>query len=91
MRYPLYNLDDKEFEQLVALICEHILGIGTIVFADGKDGGRDAKFTGKANKYPSEREPWSGKFIIQAKHTSKPVASCSDSNFQTILKKKVLR
>jgi hypothetical protein len=86
-KYPLYNLNDEEFEKLVALICEEILGMGTFVFSVGKDGGRDAKFTGKANKFPSEASPWNGKFIIQAKHTTKPVASCSDSEFETILRK----
>ncbi len=47
IKYPLHYLDDKEFENLVALICEKILGTGTIVFSDGKDGGRDALFTQK--------------------------------------------
>lgn len=89
MKYPLYELNDKEFEKLVALICEQILGTGTITFSDGKDGGRDAKFTGKANKFPSEVKPWEGRFIIQAKHTSELIASCSDSGFNTILKKEV--
>lgn len=86
-KYPLYNLNDEEFEKLVALICEEILGMGTIIFSVGKDGGRDGKFTGKANKFPSEASPWNGKFIVQAKHTTKPVASCSDSEFETILRK----
>lgn len=87
LKYPLYNLNDEEFEKLAALICEEILGMGTFVFSVGKDGGRDAKFTGKANNFPSKASPWNGKFIIQAKHTTKPVASCSDSEFETILKK----
>lgn len=86
IKYPLHNLVDKEFETLVALICEEILGTGTIVFSDGKDGGRDAKFTGTANRFPSETNPWNGKFIIQAKHTTKPEATCSDSGFNAILK-----
>ena len=89
MKYPLYELDDKGFEKLVALICKQILGTGTITFSDGPDGGKDAKFTGKANKFPSESKPWEGKFIIQAKHTTKPNASCSDSDFKTILKEEV--
>lgn len=89
MKYPLHDLNDKEFEKIVALICEQILGTGIIIFSDGKDGGRDAKFTGKANKFPSEGKPWEGKFIIQAKHTTKPTASCSESDFKTILKKEV--
>jgi len=89
VKYPLYNLDDESFEKLVALLCEHLLGIGTIIFAKGKDGGRDAKFTGTANEIPSEANPWAGKFIIQAKHTTKPTASCSDSDFQRILKEEL--
>ena len=89
-KYPLENLDDTEFENLVALICSEILGIGTVVFSKGKDFGKDAKFYGKANNYPSKSEPWNGKIVIQAKHTDKINASCSDSPFQTILKKSVL-
>ncbi len=90
MKYPLENLTDTEFEKLVALICSEILGTGTVVFTDGKDGGRDAKFYGKANNFPSKSEPWNGKIVIQAKHTDKINASCSDSSFQTILKKNVI-
>ncbi|XLS29611.1 ABC-three component system protein [Flavobacteriaceae bacterium M23B6Z8] len=90
MKYPLENLTDTEFEKLVALICSEILGTGTVVFTDGKDGGRDAKFYGKANNFPSKSEPWNGKIVIQAKHTDKVNASCSESRFQTILKKSVL-
>lgn len=91
IKYPLHNLDDKEFETLVVLICKEILGIGIIVYSDGKDGGRDGKFNGTANRFPSEADPWNGKFIIQAKHTSTPEASCSDSSFNTILKKELPR
>lgn len=85
MKYPLYNLDEKRFEKLVAMICQEILGLGTIVFTSGKDGGRDAKFTGTAQQFPDSKNPWTGKFIIQAKFTENPVASCSDSTFSTIL------
>ncbi|MCD6578395.1 restriction endonuclease [bacterium] len=90
MKYPLENLKDTEFEELVALICERILGMGTIVFSEGKDGGKDAKFKGKANKFPSESEPWNGKVVIQAKHTSRTNSSCSESNFKSIIKNEVL-
>jgi len=91
MKYPLENLaDDKEFKDLVALICEQILGIGTIVFSPGKDGGKDAKFIGKANKFPSETSLWEGKIIIQAKHTERPNASCSELGFKRILKNEVI-
>ncbi|MDO1512269.1 hypothetical protein Q2T41_06330 [Maribacter confluentis] len=90
MKYPLENLTDTEFETLVALICSEILGTGTIVFSDGKDGGRDAEFKGTANNFPSKSKPWSGKIIIQAKHTNRNNASCSESDFQSILKTSVI-
>ena len=89
MKYPLNELSSGEFENVVASICEEILGAGTIVFSEGKDGGRDAKFTGRANSFPSKAAPWDGKMIIQAKHTVKVGASCSDSDFSTTLKKEV--
>ena len=88
-QYPLQNLDDDKFENLVVLICQKILGISTIAFAKGKDGGRDARFEGKANNYPSNNNPWNGKIIIQAKHTTKLNASCSDSEFKSIVKKEI--
>jgi len=66
-----------------------ILGMGTIGFSAGKDGGRDARFHGKAEHFPSETQPASGKFVIQAKHTAQPGASCSDSPFKTIFKKEL--
>ena len=84
--YPIHMIGDKKFEQLVALICQEILGTGTIIFADTKDGGRDGRFTGEAQKYPSSVKGWDGKIIIQAKHTIKIAGSCSDSDFNTQLK-----
>ena len=90
MKYPLENLTDTEFETLVALICSDVLGTGTVVFSVGKDGGKDARFNGKANNFPSKSDPWNGKIIIQVKHTQRPDASCSDSDFQSILKKSVI-
>lgn len=86
MKYPLYDLNNEEFESLVVSICEEVLGIATINFTKGKDGGRDAKFTGTANSFPSTNSPWNGKFIIQAKHTEKQNASCSDGDFVRKLK-----
>ncbi len=87
--FPLYDLHWQEFEDLVILICERILGPGTINFSTGPDGGRDGKFIGKAENFPSKTGPWEGKFIIQAKHTEKPTAKCSDADFKSILKKEV--
>ena len=54
MRYPLYNMTCDDFENLVVLICHYILGAAVSPFAKGKDGGKDGKFVGKANCFPSE-------------------------------------
>lgn len=78
----LYQLTPTEFEKLVVSICKSWFGEGTTGFADGPDGGRDAKFNGKAQKYPSTSGPWDGQVVIQAKHTAKPDASCSDADFK---------
>lgn len=88
--YPLHYLNEDEFETLITLICSKILGDGVVPFAKGTDGGRDGRFHGKANLIPSETKPWEGKIVIQAKHTIKENSSCSDSDFQTILKNEVL-
>lgn len=86
MRFSLHDLHESEFEQLVTLICREVLGIGITSFAKGKDGGKDAKFEGTANAFPSTAAPATGKFIVQAKHTSSPTGSCSDSGFVTLIK-----
>jgi len=87
--YPLHYLNEQEFEKLSIFICNKILGAATIPFTKGKDGGKDGRFTGKANCFPSEAQPWNGKIIIQAKYTSKENASCSDNDFQTILQNEI--
>ena len=66
-KFPLHYLDDKEFENLATLICRKVLGEAVIPFAQGTDGGRDGRFHGKANCFPSESEPWNGKIVIEAK------------------------
>ena len=66
-----------------------ILGLGTISFSTGKDGGRDARFHGTAARFPSPTEPANGKFVVQCKHTTVPGATCSDSSFQTIFNKEL--
>ena len=80
--YRLENISEDDFERLVNMICQKILGTGVIEFAKGKDEGKDGCFTGKAENFPSLEDNWTGKFIIQAKHSSNPIASCSDKDFQ---------
>lgn len=79
--YRLHELADSRFEELVGMLCRFELGSGTVVFSKGPDGGRDGRFEGTAERLPSKNAPWSGKFIIQAKHTSNAIASCSDNEF----------
>lgn len=81
MDYRLENLSEDDFESLINVLCQKILGIGFVSFSKGKDGGRDGRFEGTANSYPSETVKWSGKFIIQAKHTTDYIASCFDKPF----------
>ena len=81
MDYRLENLSEDDFEELVNTLCEKILGIATVGFSKGKDAGRDGRFKGKCNSYPSETAPWTGTTIIQSKHTSDYDASCADKDF----------
>jgi hypothetical protein len=89
--YRLYELDDQEFEHLTTQLCIEVLGTGTVSFAPGRDGGRDGRFTGTAERFPSTASPHSGKFIIQAKHTKRPGASCKDTEFSRIIKEELPR
>jgi hypothetical protein len=85
--YRLYELNDDEFEKLVARIGLYWFGQGLTPFAPGKDGGRDAKFDGTALCFPSQTAPWNGKVVLQAKHVAAPDRSCSDPDFKRLLKK----
>lgn len=95
MDYRLENLSDDDFEKLVNTLCQKILGTGVVDFSKGRDGGRDGRFSGTANEYPSKVEPWNGRFIIQAKHTEDYKASCSDKPFydneSSIVNKEVIK
>lgn len=83
--YRLYELHPDEFERLIVAICIRWLGAGVTPFAPGPDGGRDGKFVGRANCFPSESDPLAGHCVLQAKHVSAPDRSCSDSDFKRLL------
>jgi C-terminal domain 12 of the ABC-three component (ABC-3C) systems len=70
MKYAYEDLSDDQFEALIVVLCQRLLGISTKGFAKGRDGGRDAKFVGTAELHPSKAAPWVGTTIIQAKHTN---------------------
>lgn len=81
MRYAYHDLHPDQFEALAVEICHELLGPGVQEFATGPDGGRDAKFVGTAQAFPSAAAPLVGKVIVQAKHTSNPIGKFSDSDF----------
>lgn len=79
--YDFCHISEDDFEKLVVDLCNSLLGIGVHSFTNGPDGGKDGFFEGTAQFYPSASAPWSGKFIIQAKHTTAVDASCADNSF----------
>lgn len=70
MKYAYEDLGEDQFETLIVLLCQRLLGISVKGFAKGPDGGRDAKFVGTAELHPSQAAPWVGITIVQAKHTN---------------------
>jgi hypothetical protein len=83
--FRLYQYEEGQFEAFITKLCIRWLGEGVVAFAPGKDGGRDGRFEGTAQEFPSTADPISGKCILQAKHTANPVASCSDGDFDRII------
>ena len=81
MKYAYENLSDSQFEVLVVLLCQKLLGISVQGFSKGIDGGRDAKFVGTAELHPSRAKPWAGITIIQAKHTNGYNRNFSETDF----------
>jgi hypothetical protein len=70
MRFAYEDFSPSQFENLVVAICQFLFGAGVQGFTAGPDGGRDAKFVGTAELYPSKASPWTGTTIAQAKHTN---------------------
>jgi hypothetical protein len=70
VKYAYEDLSEDQFEKLIVLLCQRLLGISVQSFAKGPDGGRDAKFIGTAELHPSKAAPWVGTIIVQAKHTN---------------------
>lgn len=97
MKFAYEDLSEDQFERLVLLLCQRLLGISVQGFARGPDGGRDAKFMGTAELHPSKAAPWVGTTIIQAKHTNGYNRNFSESDFfsttaiHTVLGKEIPR
>lgn len=97
MKYAYEDLSEAQFESLIVILCQRLLGISVQGFAKGPDGGRDAKFVGTAELHPSKVAPWVGTTIIQAKHTNGYNRSFSETDFfstsaaNTVLGKEIPR
>lgn len=77
------DFDDSQFERLVVQLMRKLFGAGVQGFAAGKDGGRDARFHGEAERFPSVRSAWTGITVGQAKHTIALNAHFSDPEFSS--------
>lgn len=97
MKFAYEDLSDDQFEILIALLCQRLLGMSVQGFAKGPDGGRDAKFVGTAELHPSKAAPWVGTTIVQGKHTNGYNRNFSESDFfsktavNTVLGKEIPR
>ncbi|MBL3665155.1 hypothetical protein JL475_03805 [Streptomyces sp. M2CJ-2] len=67
---PQYNLNAlgaSEFERLSQALIKKVIGLGSVTFGAGRDGAREATFTGTSSTYPSPNSPWKGDWIFQVK------------------------
>src|ERR1700733_1803781 len=81
MKYAYEDLSPEQLEEVVVHICRQLLGVAVIGFSKGPDGGRDARFNGTAELYPSKASPWIGRVIVQCKHTNGYNKSFTESDF----------
>lgn len=83
---PNYNLDGLgpyEFERMVQALIKKAIGVGTITFGPGPDGGREATYSGSAN-YPSMVERWNGKWIFQVKFHDNAILRAEKARKQVV-------
>ena len=83
MRLDYHDLSEDQFEHLVIAVCRYLFGIGVQGFSKGPDGGKDARFDGCAERFPSTASPWNGKVVIQAKHTDLINKKFSEPDFSS--------
>ena len=88
--YPFEDIGDTQFESVVLQCMKKLFGAGVQGFSTGPDGGRDARFVGTAERFPSAASPWIGTTIGQAKHTVATNTHYSDPAFSSSAKSSVL-
>lgn len=81
--YEFYRMNPEGFQKVVLLVCCELFGDAATAPPPGPDGGIDVYFEGTAQTYPSTSNPWSGKIVVQVKHSDNPYSSYSDQSFLT--------
>lgn len=66
MTYSFDRFSPQSFEQFVQTIAASKMGLTTQIFGAGKDGAREATFTGRIAI--NSAELWDGYIVVQAKH-----------------------
>ncbi|MGW4700412.1 NACHT domain-containing protein [Streptomyces sp. NPDC004285] len=79
MKFDLYSLGPREFENLVQSIAVAELGPHVSVFGAGPDGGREATFDHLAAVKAGVE--WDGYGILQVKHKDKPAAPVDEATW----------
>lgn len=78
--FELHRLGWNSFQQLCHTICREVLGQTVQSFLDSNDAGRDGAFSGTWN--PAPEQSYSGRFVIQCKHTANPNHKLTLSEFR---------
>ncbi|MCX4975086.1 NACHT domain-containing NTPase [Streptomyces sp. NBC_00620] len=71
MRFDLYRLGPREFENLTQAIASAEIGPFVTMLGPGPDGGREATFNGTI-KAPEGSRVWDGYGVLQAKYKETP-------------------
>jgi hypothetical protein len=82
-KHNIDNLGPDEFEKMSQSILQKVIGPGIRVYGMGKDGSREATFSGKAD-YPSTAERWDGKWVFQAKYHDVPQIGPKEARRQLV-------
>ncbi|WP_159024897.1 NACHT domain-containing protein [Streptomyces sp. CB01373] len=74
MRFDLYNLGPREFENLTQAITSAELGPFVTLFGPGPDGGREATFESSSPITGASSSEWNGLGVLQAKYKETPAS-----------------
>ncbi|MGW0105924.1 NACHT domain-containing protein [Streptomyces cellulosae] len=81
MRFDLYNLGPREFENLSQAIASAELGPFITLFGPGPDGGREATFEGTRPIQNASTDTWSGLGVLQAKYKETPASPREEASW----------